>query len=127
MRGGNCSWQAADIGSIGPFRTNTMPDLPPGGGSEGTSIGYIHLILAVSRETRGLVLDMVMPQYSCGALGENCDNRDSAASVSSPVVFRIMSREQYFDARFRKIVGIVFRNIVCNKCIDLVEFSDRIY
>lgn len=67
MRGGSYGWQAADAGFIGICWTNTMPNLPPWGGTEAT-LGNNPLVLAVPREGGHVVLDMAMSQFSYGAL-----------------------------------------------------------
>ena len=67
MRGGTYGWQAADAGMIGICWTNTMPNLPPWGGSE-PCIGNNPLVIAVPRAEGHVVLDMAMSQFSYGAL-----------------------------------------------------------
>ncbi|MBS1804695.1 MAG: 3-dehydro-L-gulonate 2-dehydrogenase [Acidobacteria bacterium] len=67
MRGGTYGWQAADAGVIGLCWTNTMPNLPPWGGSE-PAIGNNPLVIAVPRAKGHVVLDMAMSQFSYGAL-----------------------------------------------------------
>jgi 3-dehydro-L-gulonate 2-dehydrogenase len=67
MRGGTYGWQAADAGLIGICWTNTMPNLPPWGGSE-PCIGNNPLVIAVPRENGHVVLDMAMSQFSYGSL-----------------------------------------------------------
>ena len=67
MRGGSYGWQAADAGMIGICWTNTMPNLPPWGGTSPT-LGNNPLVLAVPRSTGALVLDIAMSQFSYGAL-----------------------------------------------------------
>ncbi len=67
MRGGTYGWQAADAGFIGICWTNTMPNLPPWGGTE-PCIGNNPLVIAVPRARGAVVLDMAMSQFSYGAL-----------------------------------------------------------
>jgi 3-dehydro-L-gulonate 2-dehydrogenase len=67
MRGGTYGWQAADAGVIGICWTNTLPNLPPWGGTRPT-IGNNPLVFAVPRAGGHIVLDMAMSQFSFGAL-----------------------------------------------------------
>ena len=67
MRGGTYGWQAAEAGLIGICWTNTMPNLPPWGGTE-PCIGNNPLVLGVPRESGPVVLDFAMSQFSYGAL-----------------------------------------------------------
>jgi 3-dehydro-L-gulonate 2-dehydrogenase len=67
MRGGSYGWQAAEAGLIGICWTNTMPNLPPWGGTE-PCIGNNPLVIAVPRPKGPVVLDMAMSQFSYGAL-----------------------------------------------------------
>ena len=67
MRGGTYGWQAAEAGLIGICWTNTMPNLPPWGGTE-PCIGNNPLVIGVPRAKGPLVLDMAMSQFSYGAL-----------------------------------------------------------
>lgn len=67
MRGGTYGWQAAEAGVIGICFTNTMPNLPPWGGTS-AAIGNNPLILAVPRAAGPVVLDIAMSQFSYGAL-----------------------------------------------------------
>jgi 3-dehydro-L-gulonate 2-dehydrogenase len=67
MRGGSYGWQAAEAGSIGICWTNTLPNLPPWGGSE-PCVGNNPLVLAVPRKKGHIVLDIAMSQFSYGAL-----------------------------------------------------------
>ena len=67
MRGGTYGWQAAEAGLIGICWTNTMPNLPPWGGTE-PRIGNNPLVIGVPRANGALVLDMAMSQFSYGAL-----------------------------------------------------------
>lgn len=67
MRGGTYGWQAAEAGFIGVCWTNTMPNLPPWGGTTPT-VGNNPLVLAAPRTKGPLVLDMAMSQFSYGAL-----------------------------------------------------------
>lgn len=67
MRGGTYGWQAANAGVIGICWTNTMPNLPPWGGSR-AALGNNPIIFAVPRSGGHVVLDMAMSQFSYGAL-----------------------------------------------------------
>src|SRR5262249_2462168 len=67
MRGGTYGWQAAERGFIAICWTNTLPNLPPWGGSE-PCLGNNPLVLAVPRPKGHVVLDMAMSQFSYGAL-----------------------------------------------------------
>lgn len=67
MRGGTYGWQAAEAGLIGICWTNTMPNLPPWGGTE-PCIGNNPLVFAVPRASGPVVLDIAMSQFSYGAL-----------------------------------------------------------
>ena len=67
MRGGSYGWQAAEAGLIGICWTNTMPNLPPWGGTK-PCIGNNPLVIAVPREKGAVVLDMAMSQFSYGTL-----------------------------------------------------------
>jgi 3-dehydro-L-gulonate 2-dehydrogenase len=67
MRGGSYGWQAAEAGQIGICWTNTMPNLPPWGGTD-PCIGNNPLVIAVPRPKGPVVLDMAMSQFSYGAL-----------------------------------------------------------
>lgn len=67
MRGGTYGWQAAEAGVIGICWTNTMPNVPPWGGTE-PAIGNNPLVLAVPRANGPVVLDIALSQFSYGAL-----------------------------------------------------------
>jgi 3-dehydro-L-gulonate 2-dehydrogenase len=67
MRGGSYGWQAADAGMIGICWTNTLPNLPPWGGTKPT-IGNNPIVFAVPHGEDHVVLDMAMSQFSFGAL-----------------------------------------------------------
>lgn len=67
MRGGTYGWQAASAGMIGICWTNTLPNVPPWGGTTPT-LGNNPLVLAVTRSSGALVLDIAMSQFSYGAL-----------------------------------------------------------
>ena len=67
MRGGTYGWQAAEAGLIGICWTNTMPNLPPWGGTDPV-IGNNPLVIAVPRAGGPVVLDMAMSQFSYGTL-----------------------------------------------------------
>jgi 3-dehydro-L-gulonate 2-dehydrogenase len=76
MRGGSYGWQAADAGMIGVCWTNTLPNLPPWGGTKPT-LGNNPLVIAVPRNEGHVVLDMAMSQFSFGALEtyRKCDEQ----------------------------------------------------
>ena len=71
QRGGTYGWQAAEAGCALLAWTNTMPNLPPWGGTR-AALGNNPLVVAVPRrdgETpAAVVLDMAMSQFSYGAL-----------------------------------------------------------
>lgn len=67
MRGGTYGWQAAEAGVIGICWTNTMPNVPPWGGTD-PAIGNNPLVIAVPRTNGHVVLDIAMSQFSYGAL-----------------------------------------------------------
>jgi 3-dehydro-L-gulonate 2-dehydrogenase len=67
MRGGTYGWQAAEAGFIGVCWTNTLPNLPPWGGTT-PALGNNPLVLSVPRATGPIVLDIAMSQFSYGAL-----------------------------------------------------------
>ncbi len=67
MRGGTYGWQAAEAGLIGICWTNTMPNLPPWGGTEPV-LGNNPLVIAVPRKKGPVVLDMAISQFSYGTL-----------------------------------------------------------
>lgn len=67
MRGGTYGWQAAEAGVIGICWTNTMPNVPPWGGTQ-PAIGNNPLVIAVPRAEGHVVLDIAMSQFSYGAL-----------------------------------------------------------
>jgi len=67
MRGGTYGWQAADAGFIGICWTNTLPNLPPWGGTTPT-VGNNPFVISVPRAEGNVVLDMAMSQFSFGAL-----------------------------------------------------------
>ena len=68
MRGGAYGWQAADAGCIGICWTNTCPNMPAWGASDGR-IGNNPFVLAVpDRNGSHVVVDTAMAQYSYGKL-----------------------------------------------------------
>ena len=75
MRAGNYGWQAAEAGLIGLCWTNTLPNLPPWGGTT-PKLGNNPLVIAVPRDNgEHVVLDMAMSQFSYGSL-ENYQRRN---------------------------------------------------
>jgi 3-dehydro-L-gulonate 2-dehydrogenase len=67
MRGGTYGWEAAEAGLIGICWTNTMPNLPPWGGTVPV-LGNNPLVIAVPRKNGPVVLDMAISQFSYGTL-----------------------------------------------------------
>ena len=67
MRGGSYGWRAAEKGKLFLGWTNTMPNMPPWGGSA-AALGNNPFVLAIPRKEGPLVLDMAMSQYSYGKL-----------------------------------------------------------
>lgn len=67
MRGGSYGWRAAEKGFLFMGWTNTIPNMPPWGGSH-AALGNNPLILAIPRKKGHVVLDMAMSQYSYGKL-----------------------------------------------------------
>jgi len=67
MRGGTYGWQAAEAGCISICFTNTLPNMPPWGGTE-NRIGNNPLVIAVPRKEGHLVLDTAMSLYSYGKM-----------------------------------------------------------
>jgi 3-dehydro-L-gulonate 2-dehydrogenase len=67
MRGGTYGWQAAEANCIGICFTNTIPNMPPWGGTE-SRIGNNPLIIALPRKEGHLVLDTAMSLYSYGKM-----------------------------------------------------------
>jgi len=67
MRGGSYGWQAAEAGALAFCWTNTLPNLPPWGGTR-PLLGNNPLVIAVPRPAGHVVLDMAMSQFSYGAL-----------------------------------------------------------
>lgn len=67
MRGGSYGWRAAEKGFLFLGWTNTIPNMPPWGGSS-AALGNNPFILAIPHSKGHLVLDMAMSQYSYGKL-----------------------------------------------------------
>jgi len=67
MRGGSYGWRAAERGFLFLGWTNTLPNMPPWGGSN-TALGNNPFVMAMPRKDGHLVLDMAMSQYSFGKL-----------------------------------------------------------
>jgi 3-dehydro-L-gulonate 2-dehydrogenase len=67
MRGGSYGWQAAEAGALALCWTNTMPNLPPWGGTKAL-LGNNPLVFAAPRPPAHVVLDMAMSQFSWGAI-----------------------------------------------------------
>jgi 3-dehydro-L-gulonate 2-dehydrogenase len=68
MRGGTYGWQAANAGCLAICFTNTIPNMPPWGGTE-DRLGNNPLVIAVPRKNGPVVLDMAMTQFSYGSVG----------------------------------------------------------
>ncbi|MBI0577364.1 3-dehydro-L-gulonate 2-dehydrogenase [Neobacillus cucumis] len=68
LRGGTYGLRAANAGCIGICMTNTIPNMPPWGGSE-NRIGNNPLIISVPQKGgKHLLLDMAQSQFSFGKL-----------------------------------------------------------
>jgi len=67
MRGGSYGWRAAENGKLFLGWTNTIPNMPPWGGSK-AALGNNPFILAIPHSRGHVVLDMAMSQYSYGKL-----------------------------------------------------------
>ena len=67
MRGGTYGWRAAEKGMLFMGWTNTIPNMPPWGGSHAT-LGNNPFVMAIPHGEGHLVLDMAMSQYSYGKL-----------------------------------------------------------
>lgn len=67
MRGGSYGWRAAEKGFLFLGWTNTIPNMPPWGGTK-AALGNNPFIMAIPHGSEHLVLDMAMSQYSYGKL-----------------------------------------------------------
>lgn len=67
MRGGSYGWRAAEKGFLFLGWTNTIPNMPPWGGTAAV-LGNNPFIMAIPHSKGHLVLDMAMSQYSYGKL-----------------------------------------------------------
>ena len=67
MRGGTYGWQAAEANCISINFTNTIPNMPPWGGTD-NRIGNNPLVIAMPRKGGHLVLDTAMSLYSYGKM-----------------------------------------------------------
>ena len=68
MRGGAYGWQAAERGFIGFCWTNSMPNMPPWGGTD-PRLGNNPLVIAVPSPDRNhAVIDIAMSQFSYGKI-----------------------------------------------------------
>lgn len=67
MRGGSYGWRAAEKGFLFLGWTNTLPNMPPWGGSR-AALGNNPFVMAIPHKQGHLVLDMAMSQYSFGKL-----------------------------------------------------------
>ena len=69
MRAGTYGWQAAEAGFAAMCWSNTLPNLPPWGGSS-PALGNNPLVIAMPRDGGAIVLDMAMSQFSYGSLAK---------------------------------------------------------
>lgn len=69
MRGGTYGRQAADLGCISIFFTNTQANMPPWGGIE-SRIGNNPLIVSIPRKEGHIILDMSISQFAFGKINE---------------------------------------------------------
>lgn len=67
MRGGTYGWMAAEANCIGICFTNTLPNMPPWGGTE-SKIGNNPLVIAIPRDKGHMVFDSAMSLYSYGKM-----------------------------------------------------------
>jgi len=67
MRGGSYGWKVAGQGYLFMGWTNTMPNMPPWGGST-AALGNNPFVMAIPYAQGPLVLDMAMSQYAYGKL-----------------------------------------------------------
>ena len=67
MRGGSYGWRAAEKGFLFLGWTNTIPNMPPWGGTR-AALGNNPFIMAIPNGEGHVVLDMAMSQYSYGKL-----------------------------------------------------------
>ncbi len=67
MRGGTYGWMAAEKNCISICFTNTMPNMPPWGGTT-TTTGNNPIVVAVPRTGGPVILDMSLSQFSYGKL-----------------------------------------------------------
>ncbi len=70
MRGGSYGWQAAEGNCMAICFTNTMPNMPPWGGTTPTT-GNNPLIMAVPRKDGHVVMDISLSQFSYGKLWQH--------------------------------------------------------
>ena len=67
MRGGYYGWRAAEAGCIALLWTNTMPNMPPWGGTD-PRLGNNPFVVAIPHSAGHVVMDAAMSQYSYGKL-----------------------------------------------------------
>ena len=67
MRGGSYGWRVARQGFLFMGWTNTLPNMPPWGGTEPT-LGNNPFVMAIPHPGNPIVLDMAMSQYAYGKL-----------------------------------------------------------
>ncbi len=67
MRGGSYGWKVARQGYLFMGWTNTLPNMPPWGGTK-AALGNNPFVMAIPQKEEPLVLDMAMSQYAYGKL-----------------------------------------------------------
>lgn len=67
MRGGSYGWKVAEKGFLFMGWTNTLPNMPPWGGTTAT-LGNNPFVMAIPYHHGPIVLDMAMSQYAYGKL-----------------------------------------------------------
>ena len=67
MRGGSYGWRVARQGYLFMGWTNTLPNMPPWGGSN-AALGNNPFVMAIPHKDGPIVLDMAMSQYAYGKL-----------------------------------------------------------
>ena len=67
MRGGSYGWKVARQGYLFMGWTNTLPNMPPWGGTS-AALGNNPFVMALPRKEDPIVLDMAMSQYAYGKL-----------------------------------------------------------
>ncbi len=67
MRGGTYGWKVAETGFLFMGWTNTLPNMPPWGGTS-AALGNNPFVMAIPHSEGHIVLDMAMSQYAYGKL-----------------------------------------------------------